>query len=241
LVSIHDVGGFVPAGATSPDYYGNGVPLDILGRVQGSSTQSYVGYPQPAVFGPSDPSGTGYGFGSETNLEVEMQVVEGTAGDASIGCPGGSALEAADSNSVTCDVGTSAYGYPDCYAPRLSHLALSRDSVRRGTGLVVAYDDTQAGSTTLAAFKDFFGRRGPSRCVVRPTRAERHNQVCHFWRRAAVFHHRDATGANRARLETSHLAVGTYQLKLVTTHGGRRSNTLVKTFHVLTGPARRHR
>jgi hypothetical protein len=217
------------------------VPLDILGRVQGSSTQSYVGYPQPAVFGPSDPSGTGYGFGSETNLEVEMQVVEGTAGDASIGCPGGSALEAADSNSVTCDVGTSAYGHPDCYAPRLAHLALSRDSVRRGTGLVVAYDDTQAGSTTLTAFKDFFGRRSRSGCEVRPTRAERHNQVCHFWWRAAVFHHRDATGANRARLVTSHLAVGTYQLKLVTTHGGRRSNTLVKTVHILIGPARRHR
>ncbi len=238
LVAVHDIGGFVPTGG---DFYANGVGLDIIGRAGGSATQSYLGYPEPAVLGPAAASGPGFGFGSESGQEVEMQLTEGTGGDAYVACPGGTGDETLESNRILCDYHPPiAPDHRECGAaararrpPRLARLRFAATRVSTRAGLTVRYTDTRAAVTRLSARHEIFGRRRGARCVSDPTRAEHHDPVCRFWRTETVVRHHDRAGANSVHLATHGLPVGTYQLTLVATLHGRRSPTLVKTFHLV--------
>jgi hypothetical protein len=114
LVGFHDIGGFIPATSSAGPWYPQGVPFDVIARVKGSATGSYVGV--VGVYGPGSPSGPGFGFARESGQELTMQLVEGTGNDAYGLCPGGHASEPATSNTIICDYGGGGGGHPRCNA-----------------------------------------------------------------------------------------------------------------------------
>jgi hypothetical protein len=115
LIDFHDIGGFIPSAGGGGPWYPQGTPFDVIASVGGSVMNSYVGFTNTATYGPnSPPTGPDAGFASEPGEQIEMQMVEGTGGDAYGLCPGGSANEPADSNQVICDYGTSSEGHPEC-------------------------------------------------------------------------------------------------------------------------------
>ena len=94
VVGLHDIGGFVPTpdGSNAGPWYPQGIPLDVIAQVKGSSMQSYVGI--NTAMDPNDGSGAAAGWAAESGQEVEIQIVEGTGNDAWSSCPGGRGLRA---------------------------------------------------------------------------------------------------------------------------------------------------
>jgi hypothetical protein len=112
LIAFHDIGGFIPPSGGGGPWYPQGTPFDVIALLGGSEMNSYIGF--MSGYGPNSPPEAGAGFASEPREQLEMQMVEGTGGDAYGLCPGGSANEPGDSNQVICDYGTSSEGHPAC-------------------------------------------------------------------------------------------------------------------------------
>ncbi len=115
LVAFHDIGGFIPDNSLglpssgAGPWYPEGIPMEVLASVPGSSTASFIGFDTstygPGLWGPSDNTAAlraVSGFATEAGQEVMLRVVEGTGDDAYGLCPGGNAIEPTNSNTVTC-------------------------------------------------------------------------------------------------------------------------------------------
>jgi hypothetical protein len=120
VIALHDIGGFIPQ--TAPHvgpWYPQGVPLDVIASVPGTTIDSFVGVSTlfgPGLFGPGEANRSLSGFATEHGEQLQMQVTEGTGGDAYGLCPGGTAVEPATSNRIICDNGKPTRGHKKCGA-----------------------------------------------------------------------------------------------------------------------------
>lgn len=114
-VDFYDLGGQIP-NDSGPSYYPQGVPFDVISQVTGSGMDSFTDADIANGYSPgSQPRGNNSGWGSESNQEVMLQVIEGTGDDAYGQCPGGNANEPSTSNQVICvQERASSEGYPTC-------------------------------------------------------------------------------------------------------------------------------
>jgi hypothetical protein len=119
-VALHDVGGFIPAAGGRGPWYPQGIPLEIIAPVSGATLDSFVGIGTslygPGLYGTPEASRAASGFATGRGEQLEMQVIEGTGGDAYGLCPGGTAVEPATSNHVQCDNGKPTAGHKRCGA-----------------------------------------------------------------------------------------------------------------------------
>ncbi len=102
-VSFYDIGGFVP-NPNGQGWYPEGVPFDVIARVEGASMDSFADadLANGTYAAGSSPRGSGSGWGREHGEELMLQVSEGIGPDAYGLCPGGTANEPGDSNAVVC-------------------------------------------------------------------------------------------------------------------------------------------
>ena len=129
-VALHDIGGFIPPQGGKGPWYPQGIPLDVIARVGGATLDSFVGAGTtqygPGRYGSPEPNQKQSGFATAPGEQLEMQVIEGTGGDAYGLCPGGTATEPTTSNKVICDNGKVTKGHRKCGAA-----ADIADTVRR--------------------------------------------------------------------------------------------------------------
>jgi hypothetical protein len=135
-IALHDIGGEIPQTAPySGPWYPQGIPLDVIANGSGT-VDSFVGVGVstygPGLYGTPEPDRAASGFATEHGEQLEMQMVEGTGGDAYGLCPGGTAVEPNTSNRVICDNGTPTAGHKRCGGA--SDVA---DTVRRVARLAV--------------------------------------------------------------------------------------------------------
>lgn len=118
-IAFHDIGGFIPPNGSGGPWYPQGVPMDVIATAGSSSINSFVGVGAstygPGLYGPGEPDPSFSGWGSEPGKELMLQVIEGVGDDAYGLCPGGTANEPSNSNSIICvSERASAEGHPTC-------------------------------------------------------------------------------------------------------------------------------
>jgi hypothetical protein len=115
-VGLYGLGGFVPGLSGGLGWYPEGIPLEILARVRGSSSDAFVDADvSNGVYSPdARPRGAHSGWGREPGLELMLQVVEGVGADAYGLCPGGTAEEPSKTNTVVCAVRPPLDGHRRC-------------------------------------------------------------------------------------------------------------------------------
>jgi hypothetical protein len=114
-VGIYSIGGFIP-NPVGPSWYPEGVPLEILSKVAGSSANAFADADAAGgLYAPgARPRGPNSGWAAEPGDELMLQVVEGVGGDAYGPCPGGTADEPTSSNEVLCAYHRPYHGHPRC-------------------------------------------------------------------------------------------------------------------------------
>jgi hypothetical protein len=118
VVAFHDIGGFIPVAGGRGPWYSQGVPFEVIAPVPGSTMDTFVGVGVstygPGIYGTPEPSQAMSGFASAKGEQLQLQVIEGTGGDAYGLCPGGTAVEPTNSNRVICDAGKATPGHKKC-------------------------------------------------------------------------------------------------------------------------------
>jgi hypothetical protein len=95
-VDFYDIGGNIP-NPSGPSWYPNGVPFYVIsGGSSGNAIDSFA----HAETSPSSFSGSN--LASESNEQLMLQVIEGVGQDAYGLCPGGTANEPPNANTVVC-------------------------------------------------------------------------------------------------------------------------------------------
>lgn len=114
-VGFYDIGGYIP-NSNGPSWYPEGVPFRVIATTGGSSMNSFADADiSGGLYAPgARPRGPNSGRGEERREELMLQVVEGVGPDAYGLCPGGTANEPANSNTIVC-VDHAPYGrHPHC-------------------------------------------------------------------------------------------------------------------------------
>ena len=247
-VSFYDIGGFIPALNGSGPWYPQGVPFMILAPASGSSTASFAdadvanGTYRPGETIAGRPNS---GWGAEPGQEVMLQVIEGVGGDAYGLCPGGTANEPQDSNTVLCVYGPPTDGHTSCNGggsggsggtpkpstspPKLGGVIVRQQSLRKVT---ISYTDSKAAAATVRIFAIQPGvRRGP-RCLKPPRKPPTHARGCKRLVAVASRTHQDVAGRNSVVLTTPKLTPGSYEVEVSATLAGQSAIPVDKSFRV---------
>ncbi|HEV8153175.1 MAG TPA: hypothetical protein VGP78_09590 [Solirubrobacteraceae bacterium] len=132
-----------------------------------------------------------------------------------------------------------AAGATDTVLPVISGLSLSRRSFRAGgSGAVVRFTLSEAGSVRLTVERATSGRRVDGRCA-RPTRSNRRARRCtRYAALSTTLRRQGSAGSNRltfrGRLAGRELRAGGYRLRIVATDAaGNRSSAVIVRFRIV--------
>jgi hypothetical protein len=229
-VGFYDLGGQIPS-PSGPSFYPQGAPFMVIGSVSGGATDSFADADVAGgVYTPgAQPRGNNSGWGTETNQELTMSVVEGTVEDAYGLCPGGKANEPTDGDTVICVYENNPpAGYTPCPGYTggtggtgstgstgatgsgsgtkliVGKLRLAKYAFKARKGTTITYQDNLAGTTTLTVTK-----MGRSKVLWQAT-------------------HTDTPGLNTLKFLDRRLRKGFYTLTISTTYSGQpaRVNTV---------------